>query len=78
MIGVWAGQPRNRVLIPGRDEFFLSHWHPDQLWPNSASVFPGVKCQGCDGEYLLPSSAKVKNDIAVPPLLPSLYDVTLN
>lgn len=86
MIGLWAGQLRNRVLIPGRDKSFSflngilissGRTQPPLQWILRAS-FPGVKWRGCDGEHLLPSSAKVKNDRAVPPLLPSLYDMTLN
>jgi hypothetical protein len=50
---------------------------PPMQWVLGA-VFPGVNWHGCDGEHALPSSAKVKNGSSVPPLLPSLQDMTLN
>jgi hypothetical protein len=41
-------------------------------------VLPGIKGHGNKNEYLLPSSAEVKNDGSISSLLISLHDVVLN
>jgi hypothetical protein len=62
-------------LIPGKGKIFLFSslnwlWGPPSLLPNGYwGLFPrGVKQQGREADHSPPSSAKVKNSGAIPPL----------
>jgi hypothetical protein len=80
-----VGRPRSWGSIRGRGKTFSfsitsgpalgSTLPPTRRVPTAVS--PGIKWQGREADHSLPSSAKLKNDGAIPPL-PCLHDVVLN
>jgi hypothetical protein len=71
-----AGKPRNRGFILGTGKRFFSFplvsdglWGPSNPQWVPATVFKGVKPQGCETGFSPPSIAEIKNDGAKPPLL---------